>query len=608
VLVGRRELLDEAGISIGGDALALAQSISAQGNTVIWIASDGQLAGLIAVQDTVRADAAEAVRLLREAGIRRIAMLTGDQEGAARSVALQVGINEVYAGLLPQQKTERIRALQAEGLRVLMVGDGVNDAPALAAADVGVAMGDIGTDIAAEAADVVLMGQELTRLELLLEISRRTLRTIDQNIRLFALLFNGLAVAAAGMGKLTPVQAAVVHQVGSLAVICNSLRLLRVRTQSRGRAREAVRGVGMALGRALGVSLPGREQLRAGLGRTRWVARRWGPIVVAVWWLFSGLYQVRPGQEAVVRVLGRYVGVWPPGLHLTWPRLIASVVALDTTRVRSMEIGFRTGQGRGVTQPAAYEWNTQHRSAAYQKVPGEAIMVTGDGSLVDVTVVVHYRVTEPADYLLRFRNPELFARAVCEHAVRCAVNRTPTDGVLVADRAELEQQIAAEMQALACRLGLGIAVLRVALQDVHPPLEVVDAYRAVSSEAEQKQRKINQAEAYAFEQTQLGQGAAEKQRLDAEAYAVDRQLRAEGDAERFRLREQAFRASPQTERIRLHLKAVDEGLASPQKIILDSRAVGRKQLWFVGPEGLQLGVAPTPPVAVPSTPVPESAE
>lgn len=608
VLVGRRALLEEAGISPAEDVQARAANMSTEGHTVIWIACDGRLAGLLAVQDTVRADAAEAVRLLRGAGIRRLVMLTGDQEGAARSVALQVGINEVYSGLLPRQKTERIRELQAEGLRVLMVGDGVNDAPALAAADVGVAMGDIGTDIAAEAADVVLMGQELTRLQLLLDVSRRTLRTIDQNIRLFALLFNGLAVIAAGMGKLTPVQAAVVHQIGSLAVIGNSLRLLSVRRQAQRRATGALRSLGMALARALGLSWPGREQLEAGLRRARLAARRWGPLLVGAWWLVSGLYQVRPGQEGVVRILGRYAATWSPGLHMTWPRLIASAVALDTTRVRYIEIGFRTGQGKGLTQPAAYEWNTQHRSKAYQTVPAESIMVTGDGSLVDVTLVIHYRVTEPEKYLLQFRSPELLTRALCEHATRCAVNRTPTDGVLVADRAELEQQIAAEVVSLARRLDLGIQVLRVAFQDVHPPIEVVDAYRGVSSEAEQKQRKINQAQAYAFEQTQMGWGEAEKRRLDAAAYAVDREVRAEGDAHRFTLRDQAFRAAPRTERIRLHLKAVDEALTGPQKIILDSRVVGRKQLWFVGPEGLQLGLAPSPPVAVEPAPMPAPAD
>jgi len=607
ILAGRQSLLEDAGISFPSEAQTHAAHTSAEGQTVIWVACDGRLAGLIAVQDSIRQDAAEAVRLLREAGIRRIVMLTGDQEGAARSVALQVGINEVYSNLLPRQKTERIRELQAEGLRVMMVGDGVNDAPALAAADVGVAVGDIGTDIAAEAADVVLMGQELTRIELLLDVSRRTLRTIDQNVRLFALLFNGLAVIAAGMGKLPPVQAAVVHQIGSLAVICNSLRLLGARRQVRERPRSVLRRALGAIGDAAGLSAPGRDWLTTRL-RDLWPAvRRWAPVVAVAWWMLSGLYQISPGREGVVRVLGRYSATWSAGLHLTWPRLIASVVALDTTRVRSMEIGFRTDQGRGAVQPAAYEWNTQHRSKAYRNVPVESIMVTGDGNLVDVTLVVQYRVVDPAAYLLRFRGPELFARALVEHAVRCVVNRSQADDVLVAQRGALEQQMAAEMTAFARRLDLGVQIVRVALQDVHPPVEVVDAYRAVSSEAEQKQRKINQAEAYSFEQIQMGRGEAERRRMEAVAYAIDRGLRAEGDAERFTLREQAFRSSPQVERTRLHLKAVDESLAGPQKIILDARAVGRKQLWFVGPEGLQLGLAPTPPAAVEPSEIPPPA-
>ncbi|MDR7543436.1 MAG: HAD-IC family P-type ATPase [Armatimonadota bacterium] len=184
---------------------------------------------MIALADTVRPQAREAVARLRAMGIRRVVMLTGDHEVTARAIAREAGITDVRGGLLPEQKLEIVRRLQAEGEVVAMVGDGVNDAPALALADVGVAMGAAGTDVAIESADIALMGDDLDLLPELLALSRRALHIIRQNIWGFAVAVNVAGIVLAGSGVLSPIGAAVVHNVASLFVVLNSGRLLTFR-------------------------------------------------------------------------------------------------------------------------------------------------------------------------------------------------------------------------------------------------------------------------------------------------------------------------------------------------------------------------------------------
>src|SRR5262249_27522144 len=152
---------------------------------------------------------------LHQQGIKRVVLLTGDRQNVAQSIAQQIGVDEVRAELLPQQKVEQLRLLQRAG-KVAMVGDGLNDAPALAAADVGIAMGAAGTDITVAEADIVLMNDRLERLPLLVDVSRATLRVIKQNLVVFALAFNALSVFAAYAGWVTPAGAAVLHQVSAL--------------------------------------------------------------------------------------------------------------------------------------------------------------------------------------------------------------------------------------------------------------------------------------------------------------------------------------------------------------------------------------------------------
>jgi Cd2+/Zn2+-exporting ATPase len=225
VLCGNVRLLSERGL-LDAAARARAEEIAATGASPIIVTRDGLVMGVIAVADEVRDVAADTVELLRRQGIQRVVMLTGDQEAAARAVASRLAIDEVHAGLLPEEKVAAVQDLRRRYGPIAMVGDGVNDAPALAAADVGIAMGVIGSDAALETADVALMTDDLPRLAYAIRLSRATVRNIHANVALSLILKAAfLALAVSGMATLWM---AVIADTGtSLIVVANAMRLLR---------------------------------------------------------------------------------------------------------------------------------------------------------------------------------------------------------------------------------------------------------------------------------------------------------------------------------------------------------------------------------------------
>ena len=196
-----------------------------RGSTPLVVFRDSSPVGLLSVSDQIRPTAIQAVAEFKELGIDRLAILSGDHEKSVHRVADLIGIFEVYAELKPQDKLEIIRGFQAKELPVLFVGDGINDAPALASADVGVAMGKAGTDVALETADIALTHDDVSRLPWLIRLSRRMLTIIKFNIA-FGLAFNAVAVITSGMGLLTPIMAAIAHNIGSVLVVMLSASLV----------------------------------------------------------------------------------------------------------------------------------------------------------------------------------------------------------------------------------------------------------------------------------------------------------------------------------------------------------------------------------------------
>jgi P-type Cu+ transporter len=231
VLVGSAAWLAESGVDVAPLA-AKTDKLAEAGRSIVYVAMDGALAGLIAVSDPIKPTSATAVERLHALGVE-VVMLTGDHERAARTVAAAAGIDRVVAGVSPSGKVAEIKRLRAQGRVVAMVGDGINDAPALVHADVGIALGS-GTDVAIDASDVTLMRGELGGVADAIVLARRTMRTIKQNL-FWAFAYNvvGIPVAAGVLYPvfgilLSPILASAAMALSSVSVVSNSLRLKRV--------------------------------------------------------------------------------------------------------------------------------------------------------------------------------------------------------------------------------------------------------------------------------------------------------------------------------------------------------------------------------------------
>ncbi|WP_209860513.1 heavy metal translocating P-type ATPase [Paenibacillus shirakamiensis] len=228
VLAGTRKLMAKYDVSVE-TALDQMTQLEEEGKTAMLIAVDGAYAGLVAVADTIKETSKKAVTRLKDMGIEVI-MITGDNERTAKAIAAQVGIDHVRAEVLPEGKAEEVKKLQAQGKKVAMVGDGINDAPALAMADIGMAIGT-GTDVAMEAADVTLMRGDLTSIPDAIYMSRKTMSNIRQNL-FWALGYNTLGIPIAAIGLLAPWVAGAAMAFSSVSVVLNALRLQRIKVRS----------------------------------------------------------------------------------------------------------------------------------------------------------------------------------------------------------------------------------------------------------------------------------------------------------------------------------------------------------------------------------------
>ena len=230
VAVGSRRVLTSENVLITHENARYAEDRERAGNTVVFVAIDGELAGVISIADQVRPDAASAIAALRGAGVKHFVMLTGDNRHTAQRVAAQLGIDEVHAELLPQDKVAAITALKSEGRRVAMIGDGINDAPAIATADVGIAMG-AGTDVSIQTADVILMANRFDQLLHAYSLSKATVRNMKQNT---VIALGTVVVLLAGVlaQQVFMSTGMLVHEVSVLVVILNAVRLVRFRSRN----------------------------------------------------------------------------------------------------------------------------------------------------------------------------------------------------------------------------------------------------------------------------------------------------------------------------------------------------------------------------------------
>jgi Cu+-exporting ATPase len=554
LLVGTARFLEGQGVPVPPEASAALAQLDAAGQTALLVARDGIILGAVGARDRVRAEAAGVLAELRESGIRDIALLTGDRAAAAHAVAETLGISEVHAELLPEEKAELVTRWQTER-RVAAVGDGINDAPLLARADVGLAVGGTGSDLAAEASDVVLMGEPLRPLPLLLRLSRETVRIIRQNIVVFGFVVNGLGVVlTAWLWPLLapspawyeqgPLAAVIYHQIGSLAVLLNAMRLLWF---ERPGPQTAWRRAGRSLERFdqwAGQRLDLHELVHWLADHARGVALA-ASVAVLLLYAASGFVQVEPDEVVVVRRFRQPVADLGPGLHWRWPWPVEQTARVRPNREHLVEIGFRTESQPAAAGPLA--WATAH--AGQEPVADEAVMLTGDGNLVELQATLRYTIADPRVYLFGSRDPEAALRALAEAALREAVAAQSFADLLTTQREAFLRLVLARVRTRAEAYGaLGVRVEGVALHDVHPPAEVVPAYHDVARAMQARDRQVNEAQARAVEQRRAAQ--AESQRLVARARASAQEVVKQAEAARavFLARE-ALRSqlSPSTE-------------------------------------------------------------
>jgi HflK protein len=599
IRAGSAAFLRESGVSGFEPLLEEADRLGA---TAVLVAADQRLCGAILLRDRIREGAREAVDGLRNLGIVQQAMLTGDRRRAAEAMAREVGIAVVEAELLPEQKLDYVRRAMAQGRQVAMTGDGLNDAPALAAAHLGIAVAGA-SDITAEAADVVYMPHSLEKLPRLFEVSRKAVATAWQNIIVFAGVVNVAAVGLAAAGVLGPVGAVVTHQLSSLFVMLNSLRLLRVERAER--AEDVERGAQwshkwLSAPRRFALQIFDRVRSAAPIMLERLTERRSELVKPAILCAaalvaLAGFYTLGPDEAGVIERFGRKIPpLRSPGLHYKLPWPVEKLTRVSATRVRTVEIGFRSGRVEPSAEPPTYEWNVQHRAGRFQSKPEESLMLSGDLNMIEVNAVIHYRLRKPDDFLFRQLDGDATVRSAAESILQSVTSSSALDQVLTAGRPALEARVLGELQARLDRYEAGIEVLGARLLDVHPSVEVVDAFREVSAAFEEKNRLINESEGYRNEQIALARGNAHATVVNAAGYSSGRKNRSEGDASRFVQSEEASRTAPALTETRLFLESMEQILPGKRKMIVDANK-GRRSLFLIE-DGMELTPAAIPAI------------
>ncbi len=659
VVVGNLRLMEEQKVTVPPEAIAALERLDAGGQTSLLVAANGILLGVIGARDKVRPEAAQVLADLRGIGIQPIALLTGDRSAVAKTVAEQIPVTEFHAELLPSQKAEWL-ARHSETRSsdstiteaVAFVGDGINDAPALAKAAVGIAIGS-GTDIAAEAGDIILMGEPLKPLPLLVRLSRETVRIIRQNIIVFGFGVNLVGVVLTGWlwplfasspeaYKQAPLAGVLYHQLGSLLVLLNSMRLLAFdRTSPTGKLAR-VRGIAKSVDIWLG-KLSVDEVLHQ-------LGDRWKPITTSLLgigslaWLSTCFATVANGEVGITQRFGKAVDDLEPGLHIRWPWPIETVTRLRPGDVRMVEVGFRTLSEEQLQRRAAVgemkrpigsatgnTWTSGHADGI-SRISDEAVMITGDSDLVEILATVRYHVSEPRKFLFAIREPDGLIRSTAESVLRELVAGQRFQELLTVKRAELEHDA---LQLLKRRLaamapdGIGVVVDGLTLHDLHPPPEVVNSYHAVAKAIQERDRVINKAEADALRLKRRYAEEAERilKRADAEAHSQRGAAQADRDAflawhavrSRLAVAEETALAAERERRLkagesqplvdkelddrrkkilaerrflvenRLAVQAVVDVLKLRDKVLIDTADVpGRRHLFLVDPDLLRI--------------------
>ena len=605
--------------------------------------------GVIGIRDVPRPEASRVIGELKSLGIRSVALLTGDRPSAAETIARNVGpLDAVVAEMLPADKARWIERQVASGQRVAMIGDGINDAPALAAATVGLALGAVGSDLAAESGDLILMGEPLSPLPGLVRLSRQMVRIIQQSIYVFAFGVNGIGVVLCAWGLLNPVGGALFHELASLAVMLNSLRLLWFE-----------RWDSTSLGRAGYGAARAAEWLAERLSPSRivqWVIMRLGLVLrlgaalALAAYLASNCVLLTDDEQALVTRFGRHKTTLSAGLHWRWPAPFERVRREKVELVRALQLGFRADKGAqaaGGLFARPIEWQSEHAEAGYLPIPAESSLLAGDEIAVEITAEAHYRIRDLREFAEGTSDPVALLRSAAEGATRHVVAARALEDILAEHRADVEADCLNLMRYAIAPYRLGIEVISFSLLDVHPPTAVVPAYRDVANALEEREQAINLAQAQ-YARTVLSAAGERAIRVlsdaapDAQAARADASTSggvsewklsdqlwtqltsedngamplsglaaarllnarrestgavklAEGQHARFSNLAPIDRAEPRLTRSHLYWQMIEDVLNGRALTILDPKATARTHLFLADPERLKLN-----PLAAPS--------
>lgn len=633
VLVGNVRLAEQRGIQIEADVATRIADFESTGQTVLLVSVDGRLLGLIGLRDTMREESRAVIRELKSLGVQTIALLTGDRESSARLVADSTGeIDIVHAEMLPADKAEWITTQTKAGRRIAMVGDGVNDSPALASATVGLALGGVGSDLAAEAGDLVLMGDPLRPLPGLLRLARQMVRNIRQSIFVFAFGMNVLGMVLCGIGVFGPVGGAIFHEASSLAVMLNALRLLWFEGWSTTR-----------VGRASQRLVSAVDSITETLSPTRWsywLVRHWQTLLrltvagAMMYWFTTGLVVIKSDESALVTRFGRFVETLPPGLHWRWPTPLETVHREKIDRVRSVAIGFDSSaapQRPNDVYIPPIEWTAAHDGGA-DRSNVDRLMLTGDEVAIEVTAELQYRINDLHSFVFGVAQPENTIRSAAESSIRMLASKTSLESMLSQRRDEFERACLNAIREKLDSYKIGITVEDLNLLEVHPPQSIVASYRDVANALEEREQLINEARAdyrskilnaAGLQAVDLINGAKREADFDANSdepligqklwaslsapnedgdYVISGQAAAElhtaerdatvrrekaiGSTSRINSLRTAYETSPILTRHQLYWDAIAEILAERSLTIVDPKASGRQHLMLIDPNSL----------------------
>lgn len=300
----------------------------------------------------------------------------------------------------------------------------------------------------------------------------------------------------------------------------------------------------------------------------RWVILRIAGLCLIMGYMVSGLYIVRPGEQAVVQRFGKITkGRVMPGLHYHLPQPFEKVSKVSTAQVNRVEVGFRTRE-EIKEEPEAYLWEIRHIIGRYDKRYEESLMLTGDHNIIDMGIVIQYKIGDIADYLFKVDTPINLLRAATESTIREIVAGERIDMLLSEDRPVIEKRINMDLQGLLNECGIGIEVLGVAIQELHPPIEVVPAFRAVASASQDKERYINEAESYLNRIVPRARADAKRVIEEAESYKITSINQAKGEADRFLKRLARYREASRVTASRYYLETMEKTLSKANKFIL----------------------------------------